>query len=159
MSPDLSLVVQYATAADQLPRWRLRRWVLHALRGIARADGPEADALRAVVLTLRLVDADEGRRLNREFRGRDYATNVLTFEYGTGPDGTASGDVVLCVPVLHSEAAEQGKPLLDHAAHLTVHGVLHALGYDHIDPDEASTMEALEVEILGKMGIADPYQA
>lgn len=159
MSPDLSLVVQYATAAGQLPRWRLRRWVLHALRGIARADGPEADALRAVVLTLRLVDADEGRRLNREFRGRDYATNVLTFEYGTDPDGTASGDVVLCVPVLHSEAAEQGKPLLDHAAHLTVHGVLHALGYDHIDPDEASAMEALEVEILGKMGIADPYQA
>lgn len=159
MSPDLSLVVQYATAAGQLPRWRLRRWVLHALRGIARAGGPDADALRAVVLTLRLVDADEGRRLNREFRGRDYATNVLTFEYGTDPDGTASGDVVLCVPVLHSEAAEQGKPLLDHAAHLTVHGVLHALGYDHIDPDEASAMEALEVEILGKMGIADPYQA
>jgi probable rRNA maturation factor len=158
MSPDLSLVVQYATPAGELPRWRLRRWVLHALRGIARAGGPEAEALRTVVLTLRLVDADEGRRLNHEFRGRDYATNVLTFEYGTDPEGTASGDVVLCVPVLHREAAEQGKPLLDHAAHLTVHGVLHALGYDHIEADEALAMEALEVEILGKMGISDPYQ-
>jgi probable rRNA maturation factor len=159
MSPDLSLVVQYATPAGELPRWRLRRWVLHALRGIARAGGPHGKALRNVILTLRLVDADEGRRLNHEFRGRDYATNVLTFEYGTDPGGTASGDVVLCVPVLHREAAEQGKPLLDHAAHLTVHGVLHALGYDHIDADEALAMEALEVEILGKMGISDPYQA
>jgi probable rRNA maturation factor len=159
MSPDLSLVVQYATPAGELPRWRLRRWVLHALRGIGRAGGPDGKALRNVILTLRLVDADEGRRLNHEFRGRDYATNVLTFEYGTDPGGTASGDVVLCVPVLHREAAEQGKPLLDHAAHLTVHGVLHALGYDHIDADEALAMEALEIEILGKMGISDPYQA
>ncbi|HEY9573549.1 MAG TPA: rRNA maturation RNase YbeY [Pusillimonas sp.] len=159
MSPDLSLAVQYATPADQLPRWRLRAWVMHALRGIAQSGGPDAETLRAVVLTLRLVDADEGQRLNREFRGKDYATNVLTFEYGTDPDGTASGDVVLCVPVLHREAAEQGKLLLNHAAHLTVHGVLHALGYDHIDADEAQAMEALEVEILGKMGIADPYKA
>ncbi|MFW7340362.1 rRNA maturation RNase YbeY [Pollutimonas sp. H1-120] len=159
MSPDLSLTVQYATPAPELPRWRLRRWVLQAVQGMARAEGPGANALRTVALTLRLVDADEGRRLNREFRSKDYATNVLTFEYGVDPDGTASGDVVLCVPVLHREAADQGKPVLDHAAHLTVHGVLHALGYDHIETDEARAMEALEVRILGKMGIADPYQA
>ncbi|MGB3289039.1 MAG: rRNA maturation RNase YbeY [Burkholderiaceae bacterium] len=159
MYPDLSLAVQYGTPAPELPRWRLRRWVQHAVRGIAQAEGGGADALRAVVLTLRLVDADEGRSLNHEFRGKDYATNVLTFEYGVDPEGTASGDLVLCVPVLHREAAEQGKPLLNHAAHLTVHGVLHALGYDHIEPDEAQAMEALEVRILGKMGIADPYQA
>ena len=159
MFPDLSLTVQYATPAPELPRWRLRRWVLQAVQGMAQAEGPGANALRTVALTLRLVDADEGRRLNHEFRGKDYATNVLTFEYGVDPEGTASGDVVLCVPVLHREAAEQGKPVLDHAAHLTVHGVLHALGYDHIEADEAQAMEALEVRILGKMGIADPYQA
>lgn len=159
MFPDLSLTVQYATPVPELPRWRLRRWVLQAVQGMALAEGPGANALRTVALTLRLVDADEGRRLNHEFRGKDYATNVLTFEYGVDPEGTASGDVVLCVPVLHREAAEQGKPVLDHAAHLTVHGVLHALGYDHIEADEAQAMEALEVRILGKMGIADPYQA
>src|SRR3546814_7462330 len=83
--------------------------------------------------TLRLVDAKEGRKLNREFRQRDYATNVLTFEYGTDPGGTARGDIILCVPVLRREAAQQRKPVLAHAAHLTLHGVLHALGHDHID--------------------------
>jgi probable rRNA maturation factor len=111
-----------------------------------------------VALALRLVDADEGRALNREFRGKDYATNVLTFEYGTDPDGQASGDIVLCVPVLRREADEQGKPLLAHAAHLVIHGVLHALGYDHLEPVEAEEMEALEIAILARMGLPDPYQ-
>src|SRR5690606_15501032 len=106
---------------------------------------------------LRLVDADEGQTLNRQFRDRDYATNVLTFEYGWDDDNGIAGDIVLCVPVLHREAAEQGKTLLDHAAHLTVHGVLHALGYDHIDPDEAAEMESLETRILAQMKIANPY--
>lgn len=160
MAPDLSLSVQYATPAPELPRWRLRRWVLQALSGVQKAEALAGapNRFRAASLTLRLVDADEGRRLNHEFRQKDYATNVLTFEYGIDPDGVAGGDIVLCLPVLHSEAAVQKKTVLDHAAHLTVHGVLHALGYDHVDPDDATDMEALETEILAKMAIADPYQ-
>ncbi|MCC2594877.1 rRNA maturation RNase YbeY [Pusillimonas sp. MFBS29] len=160
MVPELSLSVQYATPVPELPRWRLRRWVLQAVSGVHK-DETEAgmpDRFRAVSLTIRLVDADEGRRLNHEFRQKDYATNVLTFEYGIDPDGMAGGDIVLCVPVLHSEAATQKKTVLAHAAHLTVHGVLHALGYDHIDPEDATDMEALETAILAEMGIADPYQ-
>ena len=156
MSPELSLAVQYESPAPELPRWKLRRWVLRALEGVAQArKGSEKPG--AVALTLRLVDAEEGRDLNRSFRGKDYATNVLTFAYGTDPGGTAAGDIVLCVPVLRREAAEQGKQLLHHAAHLVVHGVLHALGYDHVDAGEALEMEALEAHILSKMGIADPY--
>lgn len=143
--------------APELPRWRLRRWVQQAVNGVARAH--QAPDFTAVALTLRLVDSQEGQELNREYRNRDYATNVLTFEYGVDPFGTTGGDIVLCVPVLHREAQEQQKTLLDHAAHLTVHGVLHALGYDHIEADEAQEMEALEVEILKKMGISDPYQS
>ncbi len=163
--PELSLAVQYATAAPELPRWRLRRWAALAVNAVAQARNqaghdrePVQPCFSAVVLTLRLVDADEARQLNGEFRERDYATNVLTFEYGVDPSGTASGDIVLCMPVLQREAQEQQKKLLDHAAHLTVHGVLHALGYDHIDADDANEMEALEVDILHKMGIANPYQ-
>lgn len=157
--PSLGLAVQYATPAPELPRWRLRRW---AQRAVEQAAAEEAALLdqpryRHVELTLRLVDADEGLALNRDFRERDYATNVLTFEYGIDPDGTASGDIVLCVPVLHREAEEQGKPLLAHAAHLTVHGVLHALGYDHIEEDDARDMEALETRILAGLHIPDPY--
>jgi len=160
MSPDLSLAVQYAAPAPELPRWRLRRWAMQAVAGIARArrDGG-LPALRSVALTIRLVEAGEGRRLNREFRDKDYATNVLTFEYGTDAEGCASGDIVLCLPVLRNEAAEQGKHILAHAAHLVVHGVLHALGYDHIDDEDALAMEALEIDILGRMGVANPYQA
>ncbi|PLC48548.1 rRNA maturation RNase YbeY [Pollutimonas subterranea] len=169
MSPDpqLSLAIQYGTQAPELPRWRLRRWVRQAVNGVAhdlddrnasRSTGGSPQSFTSSVLTLRLVDLDEGRTLNRDYRDRDYATNVLTFEYGVDPSGTASGDIVLCVPVLHREAAEQGKELLSHAAHLTVHGVLHALGYDHIVAADAEEMEALEVEILGRMGISNPYR-
>lgn len=152
----LSLAIQYGAPAPELPRWRLRRWVAAAVR---RATQAPVFPFQAVELTLRLVDADEGRRLNHEFRERDYATNVLTFEYGADPDGTARGDIILCVPVLRREAAEQHKLLLAHAAHLTIHGVLHALGHDHIDAAEARAMEALETEILARMGIPDPYLA
>ena len=156
MQARLSLTVQYAVAADDLPRWRLRRWAAAAANAAWAAGPPYPFA--ALELTLRLVDAGEGKLLNAQFRKRDYATNVLTFEYGADPAGTARGDIILCVPVLRREAAEQCKPLLAHAAHLTVHGVLHALGYDHIDPDEATEMEALETRILHNMGIADPYR-
>lgn len=161
MSPDVSLSIQYGQPAPELPRWRLRRWVQRAVAAAAQArhaaDTKHRPAFSAVALTLRLVDEPEGRQLNQAYRDKDYATNVLTFEYGTDPDGTAHGDLVLCLPVLHREAMEQHKPLLAHAAHLTVHGVLHALGYDHIEPPEAEAMEALEVEILRGMGVADPY--
>ncbi|WP_188590630.1 rRNA maturation RNase YbeY, partial [Achromobacter denitrificans] len=94
---------------------------------------------------------------NRDFRGRDYATNVLTFEYGVDPLGVARGDIVMCVPVLVREAREQRKELLDHAAHLTIHGVLHSLGYDHVKARDARRMETLETATLAAMGIADPY--
>lgn len=156
MRPELSLSVQYAVAEPRLPRWRLRRWAGYALQ--AAADDGLSD-LAAAELGLRLVGQAEGRRLNREFRGRDYATNVLTFEYGIGPDATARGDIIVCVPVLAREAREQRKPLLAHAAHLTVHGVLHALGYDHIDEHDAQRMEALETAVLARMGLPDPYVA
>lgn len=152
--PELSLSVQYAVPAPGLPRWRLRRWVQAVLRTLQSQMGSRP--LR-MALTLRIVDSDEGQALNREFRARDYATNVLTFEYGTDPEGTAHGDVVLCLPVLEREAAEQGKPPLHHAAHLVVHGTLHALGYDHLDDDQAEHMEALETVILGSLGIPNPY--
>ena len=155
MPVKLVLAVQYGTQAPELPRWRLRRWVQRALNHAAALDRtPPSHA----VLTLRLVDAAEGQSLNRQFRDRDYATNVLTFEYGRDEQNVVAGDIVLCVPVLHREAAEQGKTLSAHAAHLTVHGVLHALGYDHLEPDEAAHMEALETRILAAMKIADPYR-
>ncbi len=152
--------VQYATDAPELPRWRLRRWATCAIEHVAAEEAELLDAPRfqRAELTMRLVDAEEGRALNNCYRQRDYATNVLTFEYGVDSFGTISGDIVLCVPVLHREAEEQGKPLLAHAAHLTVHGVLHALGYDHIDEEDAEEMEALETRILAHMGIPDPYQ-
>lgn len=153
--PELFLAVQYAAHAPELPRWRLRRWVRRAIDEVAAEGAP----FSSVALTLRLVDADEGRQLNNEFRQRDYATNVLTFEYGVDPFGAATGDVVLCLPVLRQEARDQGKPLLNHAAHLTIHGVLHALGYDHTEAQQAEVMESLETRILRKMRIDDPYQA
>ncbi|ARP87809.1 rRNA maturation RNase YbeY [Bordetella genomosp. 9] len=154
MSPTLSLSVQYAVQAPELPRWRLRRWIERALRA-ARVDG--LAAFLGAEISLRVVGLAEGRRLNHGFRERDYATNVLTFEYGVGPDGLARGDIVLCLPVLRREAREQRKTVLDHAAHLTVHGVFHALGYDHIKARDARRMEALETRVLADMGIADPY--
>lgn len=155
-SPDLSLAVQYAVAEPRLPRWRLRRWAQYALAGAAQ-DG--LVDFGAAELSLRLVGQAEGRRLNRDFRERDYATNVLTFEYGIGPDGVARGDIIVCVPVLAREAREQRKTLLHHAAHLTIHGVLHALGYDHIRARDAKRMESLETAVLARMGIDDPYIA
>jgi len=152
--PTLSLSVQYGMPVPMLPRWRLRRWVERAI-ACARSEGH--DGFIRVQIGLRLVDAEEGQTLNRDFRGRDYATNVLTFEYGVDPEGIIQGDIVLCVPVWLCEANEQGKPPLDHAAHLIVHGVLHALGYDHIEADDAQRMETLETRILASMGLPDPY--
>ncbi|OZI26496.1 rRNA maturation RNase YbeY [Bordetella genomosp. 9] len=151
----LSLSVQYAVDAPTLPRWRLRRWIQRGLQA-ARDDG--LVDFQGAEISLRIVGQAEGRQLNHAFRGRDYATNVLTFEYGVGPDRIARGDIVLCLPVLRREAREQRKAPLAHAAHLTVHGALHALGYDHIKARDAKRMEALETRVLAGMGIADPYE-
>jgi len=128
---------------DNLPsRQRLRSWAKAAL-------------LTDAQVTLRLVGGREGRALNRAFRGKDYATNVLTFAYrDVGP---LSGDIVLCAPVIAMEAREQRKPIDAHYAHLVVHGMLHLQGYDHETSSDARVMETLEAEILVKLGYADPY--
>lgn len=149
----LGLAVQYAdrSIADVITRPLLRRWVQAALMAPAE-------------LTLRFVDVDEARTLNRDYRGRDYPTNVLTFAYADD-DADASADhatptradIVFCNAVLVEEARTQQKPLLAHAAHLVVHGVLHAQGYDHEDDAEATEMEALETTILAGLGWPDPY--
>ena len=107
-------------------------------------------------MTLRFVAQAEGRRLNREFRGRDYATNVLTFVYSSSP---LAGDVVICAPVVAREAREQGKAIAAHHAHLLVHGLLHLQGYDHERDGEAGRMEARERRVLAGLGFGDPYAA
>ena len=143
----LALSVQYADprARAHVTRADARRWVQAAL-------------LAPAELTLRFVDAEEGRALNRDYRGKDYATNVLTFAYTEDEDAEVTqADIILCTDVLEKEAAEQRVTIAAHAAHLVVHGVLHAQGYDHEDDAEAAEMEALETEILAGLGIADPY--
>ena len=155
MPVDLSLSVQYGVDAPELTRSRLRRWVQKTLD----TAGPLFDPpISGATIAFRIVDAEEGRQLNKQFRERDYATNVLTFEYGINENGSVASDIVLCLPVLEREAQEQHKTVSDHAAHLTVHGVLHSLGYDHLAADEAEEMEALETHILKTMRIADPYR-
>jgi probable rRNA maturation factor len=122
---------------------RVRRWV-----GLALARPGE--------ITVRIVDAEEGRALNRQYRGKDYATNVLTFDYAQEP--VVAADLVLCAPVVEREAKEQGKSLEEHYAHLLVHGALHAQGYDHERGEkEALEMEALEVLLMGALGYPNPY--
>jgi probable rRNA maturation factor len=141
--PDLTLSLQFADKRhrEQLPRHKVIRWIRAAL---------ESDA----EFTVRIVDADEGQALNRDYRQKDYATNVLTFDYSRDP---LMADLVLCAPVVEAEAAEQGKELLAHYAHLLVHGALHAQGLDHEVEADALIMEAREREVLAALGFADPY--
>ena len=152
MSQQLVLAVGYAIPRAGLPAAAsFRCWAEAALRGARRRKPAE--------LAIRIVGLDEGRALNRDYRGKDYATNVLSFPAEL-PPGIALpliGDLAICAPVVLREAAEQAKRPRDHWAHLTVHGVLHLLGYDHIDDDEAEAMETLETRILAGLGIADPY--
>ncbi|MBA2690345.1 MAG: rRNA maturation RNase YbeY [Burkholderiales bacterium] len=144
--PTLKLAIQYVLPANELPiRSQFRRWVRAAL---------ERDA----EITLRVVDEAEGRALNRQYRGKDYATNVLSFAYGAPAPGLPLlADIVLCAPVLAREAKEQGKLLFDHYAHLTIHGVLHVQSYDHGNAKQAEIMEVREVEILSQLGVSNPY--
>ena len=132
-----------ATHRAALPRHKVTRWIRHAL------------ALDAEI-TVRIVDEDEGRQLNRDYRHKDYATNVLTFDYTQEPVVTA--DLVLCAPVVAREAAEQNKTLAEHYAHLLVHGTLHAQGWDHeTSEQDAQEMETYETAIMQELGFADPY--
>jgi len=145
----LSLSLQFGKFPDAavhraaLPRHSVARWIRHAL---------QADA----EITVRIVGQEEGQALNRDYRGKDYATNVLTFDYTQEPVVTA--DLVLCAPVVEREAREQRKTLQAHYAHLLIHATLHAQGYDHETGDEdAQEMEALEIRLLGALGYDNPY--
>ncbi|KTC49151.1 rRNA maturation factor, partial [Pseudomonas putida] len=148
----LELDLQRASATPGPSDAEFRRWCELALR--QRSADSE--------MTIRLVDETEGRELNLTYRHKDYATNVLSFPADV-PDDLLDipllGDLVICVPVVEREAAEQGKALDAHWAHLVMHGCLHLLGYDHIDDDEAEEMEALERELLAELGHPDPYAA
>ena len=108
---------------------------------------------------IRIVEEDESRQLNRDYRGKDAPTNILSFPFEV-PEGIPNshlGDLVICADVVARQAREQGKPLAHHWAHMLVHGVLHLQGYDHIEPEEASEMEAIETRLLARLGIPDPY--
>ncbi len=145
----LQLSLQFGELANAalhraaLPRHKVARWIRHGLASDAE-------------ITVRIVDAEEGRALNRDYRQKDYATNVLTFDYTQQPIVTA--DLVLCAPVVEREAREQGKTLQAHYAHLLVHGTLHAQGWEHeTRKADAEAMEAYEVEILAGLGLPNPY--
>jgi probable rRNA maturation factor len=149
MSAALELSLQFGEFANAEEHRRIvtppraRRWV-----GLALESHGE--------IAVRIVGTDEGRSLNRQYRGKDYATNVLTFDYARSP--VVSADLVLCGPVVEREAKEQGKSLEEHYAHLLVHGALHAQGYDHEQGErQALEMEALEVLLMGALGYANPY--
>ena len=147
--PKLSLAVQYASDAPNLPaRAQIRRWIHSALSHPAE-------------ITVRFVDEAEARALNRAYRDKDYATNVLTFDYSESEPGAErkinSGDIVICSAVVAREAAKQHKLLIDHYAHLIVHGVLHLQGFDHEDPSDADIMETREAAILKRFRITNPY--
>ncbi len=147
--PGLSLSLQFGPFPGQaahrqiLTRRRVHRWIAHAMQGPAE-------------VTVRIVGEAEARELNRSYRGKDYATNVLTFDYAKKP--IVCADLVLCGPVVEREALAQGKPLQAHYAHLLIHASLHAQGYDHEGPgSNALEMEALEILLLGALGLPNPY--
>lgn len=148
--PALTLSLQFArddlsrAHRAQLPRHRVVRWIRCALETPAE-------------ITVRVVGADEARALNRDFRGKDYATNVLTFDYSHAP--LVHADLVLCADVVEAEARAQSRTLDAHYAHLLIHGALHAQGHDHERDDEAERMEARESELMQSLGFADPYAA
>ena len=167
--PELTLSFQWANPRKDvawaghrsaLPRHVAARAIKHAAAHPLAAAKRAADkvGVQAAEITVRVVDAEEGRALNQQYRGKDYATNVLTFDYALSP--VLLADLVLCAPVLEREALEQGKDLRAYYVHLLVHGTLHAMGYDHEhSQQEAARMETLEALILQGLGIANPYEA
>ncbi len=154
-APGFALAVQYAGTTQAPARAQVRRWVAAALAAVAPA--------RNSVFTVRFVGSREGRALNHAHRGRDYATNVLTFNlHEEAPAALAAtlpvlADIVVCLPVVQREAREQGKTMTAHLAHMIVHGVLHAHGYDHQNDAQARRMEGLERAVLARFRVADPY--
>ena len=141
--PRLDMAVQYASDSDGLPSEKqFRKWARATLRVDTEA-------------TLRIVDEEEGRMLNRDYRGKDYATNVLTFPLAEEP--WLIGDIILCAPVVEKEAREQGISLEAHYAHLTIHGILHMHGYDHEEEAQAELMESIESATMTQLGYSDPY--
>tara|TARA_R110002049_G_scaffold260412_2_gene436263 strand:+ start:2513 stop:2983 length:471 start_codon:yes stop_codon:yes gene_type:complete len=150
--------VQFESAEEPaLDAQQIEHWVEQAL------SVSEAGAAAATEVAVRVVDPAEMQDLNRNFRQQDKPTNVLSFPAGEvaglpAEEQTLLGDIVICAPVLRAEAADQGKPLQDHWAHMLVHGTLHLLGYDHLDEADARKMEALEVRVLASGNIADPYR-
>ena len=148
MLPELTLSLQFGKFKDAdkhraaLPRHKVIRWIRNTLE----VDGE---------ITVRIVDAEEGQTLNREYRHKDYATNVLTFDYTQAP--VVSADLVLCAPVISKEAKEQKKTLQAHYAHMIVHGTLHAQGWDHELDEDAEVMELRETEIMARLGFKNPY--
>ena len=143
-SASLTLSLQFADATDRavLPRHKVARWVRSALELPGE-------------ITVRIVGDEEGQALNRDYRAKDYATNVLTFDYSHAP--VVAADLVLCAPVVQREARELGIPLEAHYAHLLVHGTLHAQGHDHENEPEARAREARETALMLAVGFADPY--
>ncbi|XZG70896.1 rRNA maturation RNase YbeY [Chitinibacteraceae bacterium HSL-7] len=153
MSRRLKLALQNESSATELPKKsELKAWVEAALQ----------PSVKLAEVAIRIVDADEGQTLNREYRGKDYATNVLTFTFDDDMPPIAGlplmGDLVLCAAVVEREAAEQNKALAAHYCHLVVHGTLHLQGFDHLEDDEAEEMEALETAIVTALGYDDPYK-
>lgn len=141
--PKLAATIQYASEADNIPSAsQFRKWAKAALRVDTE-------------VTIRIVDAEEGQMLNNTYRGKDYATNVLTFPLTEEPH--LMGDIIICAPVVAAEAVAQHKSLEAHYAHLTVHGILHLHGYDHETDAQAELMEGLETAIVTKLGYASPY--
>ncbi len=147
----IDLDLQVAVEAPDLPAEAdIHRWVEAAV----------GDAMGEAQLTVRVVDEDEIRELNATYRGKDYATNVLSFPFEAPPgvELPLLGDIIVCAAVVAREAAEQDKPLEAHWAHMVIHGTLHLLGYDHIKEAEAEEMEGLEIRLLADLGYANPYE-
>jgi len=147
----VELTVQQCSTTNNIPKVTdFKQWVYAALQN---------ENTTAAEITIRLVDEGEGAQLNHQYRNKNSATNVLSLQYPVPESAPMAvlGDLVLCVPVISSEAKKQQKSLTTHFAHLTVHGTLHLLGYDHQNLDDAEAMESLEIQILAKLGFSNPY--